>query len=111
MARITVQELRQLQESGGSPIILDLRAKSELELDPAVISGAIHLDLNNVAKRSQAFPPGREIIVYCSCPNEVTSARVALQLHRKGFTRVRPLLGGIDAWRKNNFPIETWKAT
>ena len=111
MARITVQELRQMQESGGSPIILDLRSKMELESDPSVISGAIHLDLRDVAKRSEDFPQGREIIVYCSCPNEVTSARIALQLHRKGFTRVRPLLGGIDAWRENKFPMETWIAT
>jgi 3-mercaptopyruvate sulfurtransferase SseA len=36
----------------------------------------------------------------------VSSARVALSLHRKGVTRVRPLLGGIDAWRKLNYPLE-----
>jgi membrane protein DedA with SNARE-associated domain/rhodanese-related sulfurtransferase len=111
MARITVHELRQMQESGGSPVILDLRSKMELESDPTVISGAIHLDLRDVTKRSDDFPKDREIVAYCSCPNEVTSARIALQLHRKGFTRVRPLLGGIDAWRENNFPMETWKAT
>ena len=52
------------------------------------------------------FPRDRDIIVYCSCPNEVSSARVALQLQRKGFTRVRPLLGGIDAWREQNYPME-----
>jgi 3-mercaptopyruvate sulfurtransferase SseA len=45
------------------------------------------------------------VIVYCSCPNEVSSARVALVLHRKGVTRVRPLLGGIDAWRELNYPL------
>ncbi|HWU37227.1 MAG TPA: efflux RND transporter periplasmic adaptor subunit, partial [Candidatus Acidoferrum sp.] len=45
--------------------------------------------------------------VYCSCPNEVTSARVALSLQRRGFTRVRPLLGGIDAWRAQNYPVAT----
>ena len=46
------------------------------------------------------------MIAYCSCPNEVSSARVALLLHRKGVTRVRPLLGGIDAWRDLNYPLE-----
>jgi 3-mercaptopyruvate sulfurtransferase SseA len=34
-----------------------------------------------------------------------------LLLDRKGFTRVRPLKGGIDAWRKNNYPMEAWAAT
>jgi hypothetical protein len=29
-----------------------------------------------------------------------------LLLHRKGFPRVRPLLGGIDAWRGRNYPTD-----
>ena len=37
---------------------------------------------------------------------EATAARVALLLQRHGFTRVRPLLGGIDAWREQNYPME-----
>ncbi|MFA6041508.1 MAG: rhodanese-like domain-containing protein [Methylophilus sp.] len=39
-----------------------------------------------------------EIILYCACPNEVTSAKVAKMLMNRGFKRVRPLTGGIDAW-------------
>jgi len=31
-------------------------------------------------------------------PNEVTAARVATQLQKRGIARVRPLTGGIDAW-------------
>ena len=111
MARITVEELRQKQEAGENPVILDLRSRTELELNPSIISGAIHLDFGDFAKRHHEFPRDRDIIVYCSCPNEETSARVALQFHRKGFTRVRPLLGGIDSWRDNNFPMEQWAAT
>lgn len=111
MARITVEELRQKLDAGEKPVILDLRSRTELELDPSVISGAVHLDLDEFTKRHHEFPHDRDIIVYCSCPNEVSSARVALQFHRKGFTRVRPLLGGIDAWRNNKFPMEEWTAT
>jgi hypothetical protein len=29
-----------------------------------------------------------------------------LLLQRKGIRRVRPLLGGIDAWRERNYPME-----
>jgi len=106
MARITVDELRQKLDAGESPVILDLRSSAELAQDPAVILGAIHLGLDEIEKRHGEFPHDRDIIVYCSCPNEVTSARVALSLQRKGFTHVRPLLGGIDAWRKSNYPTE-----
>jgi 3-mercaptopyruvate sulfurtransferase SseA len=31
---------------------------------------------------------------------------VALLLRRTGILRVRPLLGGIDAWRQRNYPTE-----
>jgi rhodanese-related sulfurtransferase len=31
---------------------------------------------------------------------------VALQLKRIGVSRVRPLEGGLDAWRARGFPVE-----
>lgn len=105
-ARITVEELRQKLEAGERPVILDLRAPAELAKDPAVIRGAIHLLLDEIEQRRHEFPHDRDIVVYCSCPNEITSARIALQLQRKGFTRVRPLLGGIEAWRQGNHPMD-----
>lgn len=106
MARITVEELRKKQESGEQVVILDLRSSAALHEDPSLIQGAIQLDLDEIEKRHREIPRDRDIIVYCSCPNEVTSARAALLLQRKGFTRVRPLLGGIDAWRERNYPLE-----
>jgi membrane protein DedA with SNARE-associated domain/rhodanese-related sulfurtransferase len=106
MARITVTELRKQVEAGEAPLILDLRSSAAIEQDPNLIKGAIHLSLDDIEKRQSEFPRDRDIIVYCSCPNEVSSARVALRLQRKGFTRVRPLLGGIDAWREQNYPME-----
>lgn len=104
-ARITVAELRQKVEAGENPVILDLRSAQELEQDPSVIEGAIHLLLDDVERRRDEFPHDRDIVVYCSCPNEATAAKVALMLQRKGFTRVRPLLGGIGAWRAENYPL------
>jgi membrane protein DedA with SNARE-associated domain/rhodanese-related sulfurtransferase len=106
IARITVDELHQKQEAGESPVILDLRSHLELEQDPSLIRGAVHMAMDEVQLRHQEIPRDRDIILYCNCPNEVSSARVALQLHRKGISRVRPLLGGIDAWRERNYPME-----
>jgi membrane protein DedA with SNARE-associated domain/rhodanese-related sulfurtransferase len=105
MAKITAAELRQKQDAGEDLVLLDLRPGAELDLDPAIIPGAIHLAVEEVERRHHEIPRDREVIVYCSCPNEVSSARVALLLHRKGVTRVRPLLGGIDAWRQLNYPV------
>ncbi len=106
MARITADELHQKLEAGENLMILDLRPRSELEQDPAFIQGALHMTMDEIEHRQEEIPRDRDIILYCSCPNEVSSARVALRLHRKGFSRVRPLLGGIDAWRERQYPTE-----
>ena len=31
---------------------------------------------------------------------------MALRLRKRGITRVRPLLGGYDAWRAKGYPVE-----
>jgi len=105
-ARITVSELRELLDAGQAPLIFDLRSSAAVAEDPGLIQGAVHLDIEQVESRLSEFPKDREIIVYCSCPNEVSSAKLALRLQRKGFSRVRPLLGGLDAWKEQKFPLE-----
>ncbi len=110
MTKITVGELRKRQEAGEPLLIVDLRSSASVDEDPLLIVGAIHLTPDEVDKRESDIPRDREIVVYCACPNEVTSARVALLLKRKGFTNVRPLLGGIDAWREQKYPMVEWKS-
>lgn len=100
MARITVGELRRKQAAGENVFILDLRPALEVKLDPGTIPGAMHLELAELSHRHHEIPRDREVIVFCSCPNEVTSAKTALLLRQRGVTKVRPLLGGIAAWRE-----------
>jgi len=105
-ARITVDELHGKLEAGEKPLILDLRPHEELEQNPSLIRGALHMTMDEIERRQQEIPRDRDIILYCSCPNEVSSARAALLLQRRGIARVRPLQGGIDAWRERNYPME-----
>jgi rhodanese-related sulfurtransferase len=79
-----------------------------LQLDPTVIRGSVHVEADKIMQGSQIIPRDRDVIVYCSCPNEITSAKITLMLKRKGFKRIHSLLGGIQAWRKQNYPIEAW---
>ncbi len=106
MARITVDELHQKLEAGENLMILDLRSRAALAEDPAIIRGALHVGMDEVDGHLDKVPRDHDIILYCSCPNEVSAARVALQLQRKGFSRVRPLLGGYEAWRERDYPME-----
>jgi membrane protein DedA with SNARE-associated domain/rhodanese-related sulfurtransferase len=105
--RITVDELYKKLQTGDTPVIVDLRSTAELQRDPALIQGARHMTLDEFKSWQREIPQDREIVLYCSCPNEVTSARMALLLRRNGIKRVRPLLGGLDAWRERNYPIES----
>lgn len=97
MDRITVEELAALMEKDGAkPLILDVRAAAA-RADGGIIPGAIaaHLeDMDALKHHSRDI----EIVVYCACPNEASAALAARHLKRAGFKRIRPLLGGIDAW-------------
>ena len=71
----------------------------------AHIPGAMLLDLDAVA-RADDLPDDRDIVLYCACPNEESARRAAQLLMRKGYRRVRPLVGGFDAWSAAGHPVE-----
>ena len=105
MDRITVPELRQLMDDGETLVILDVRPKDIREQD-GVIPGAVGghpADIDPVLKN---YTRDAEIVVYCACPNEESAATAARHLRRAGFRRIRPLLGGIEAWVEAGHPIE-----
>ncbi|MGA6827533.1 rhodanese-like domain-containing protein [Nitrospira sp. NS4] len=106
MAKISVEELKQRMDAGHPITIVDVRHPFALELDPERIPGALHFTLEEIEHRHHEIPRDREIVLYCSCPNEVSSARTAFLLKKKGVHRVRPLEGGLDAWRERKFPLE-----
>jgi membrane protein DedA with SNARE-associated domain/rhodanese-related sulfurtransferase len=106
MAKITVDELKQRMDAGDLITVVDVRHPLALELDPETIPGAMNFLMEEIEHRHHEIPRDRDIILYCSCPNEVSSARTAFLLKKKGVHRVRPLEGGLDAWRERKFPIE-----
>ncbi|HEX9181161.1 MAG TPA: VTT domain-containing protein [Burkholderiales bacterium] len=106
MARITPEELHRLMNEGQEPVILDVRSRARRLLDLRRIPGAIAMDLESVEAELPRLPRDREVVVYCACPNEVSAAKLAAILRRRGFRRVRPLLGGIDAWEAAGLELE-----
>ncbi len=105
MARISVQDLAGLVDSGQSPIIFDVRT-AEARHREGVIPGAIGAHPFEISQVATHYARDAEIIIYCSCPNEASAAVAALHLKRAGFRNIRPLLGGIEAWAKAGRPIE-----
>ena len=107
MARISVDELYRLMDAGVAPLIVDVRSKIARTLEPRHIPGALHLPLHGFEEHIKELPRDREIILYCSCPNEASAAQVAKMLIDSGFVRVRPLHGGLEAWIAAGLPVES----
>ncbi len=105
MARISVSELYGLIQAGANPVIIDVRSPSARALEPHWIPGALHISLPDVGPHLKDLPRDRDIILYCTCPNEASAARVAKILMNHGFKRVRPLYGGLDAWRAAGYTV------
>jgi membrane protein DedA with SNARE-associated domain/rhodanese-related sulfurtransferase len=98
VARITADELYALMSAEPPPVVVDLRSSIIREQDQRRIPGAIAIDLAEVDRKLQILPIDRDIVFYCSCPNEASAAMAARKLISLGYTRVRPLLGGMDGW-------------
>jgi membrane protein DedA with SNARE-associated domain/rhodanese-related sulfurtransferase len=104
--RITPAALRDMLDAGVEVMVIDLRHPAEVERDGMKVAGARVIAPDELRSRAGQIPKGSEIILYCTCPNEATSAKVAMQLRKAGVRRVRPLEGGLDAWRASGYPVE-----
>ena len=102
MSRITVHELYRLRQQGAAVLLIDARPSASRMRD-GIIPGAIAFEL--LLQNASENHRGGEAIVYCSCPNEATAARIARKLMSMGFHPVRPLAGGIHAWQDAGFEI------
>ena len=99
--RIGVSELVSLMDGGHEPVIIDARSATAQQLQKA-IPGAIIFNDCEPGTLMTSLDKDRHVIVYCSCPNDVTAAQVAKQFLANGFHRARPLQGGLDAWNSHH---------
>ena len=104
-SRISISELKELIDRGPAPVIIDALAPASRQRE-GMIPGAIPVETLRLESGTATVPFDAEVIVYCACPNEASAARIAQQLIRMGCIRVRPLTGGIFAWKDAGFDIE-----
>jgi rhodanese-related sulfurtransferase len=104
-ARISVAELKELVDRGPAPVIIDALAPASRRRE-GMIPGAIPVETLRLDSDPSSLPLDAEVIVYCACPNEASAARIAQQLIRMGCMRVRPLTGGIFAWKDAGFDVD-----
>jgi membrane protein DedA with SNARE-associated domain/rhodanese-related sulfurtransferase len=106
VSRMTVDELKAAIDRGERPFVVDLRHKLEFLVNPRTVSTAVRISPDELSLRHAEIPRDREVVLYCTCPSEATSAKVAMELKKIGITRVRPLMGGLQAWENQGYPMD-----
>jgi len=95
---IQVEALREALAAGAGPTVIDVRSDDARALDTRAIPGAIGIGLKQLPKQLASLADGRELVVFCDCPDDASAIAAARLLRGAGLTRVRVLAGGLDAW-------------
>jgi sulfur-carrier protein adenylyltransferase/sulfurtransferase len=94
MQTITTAELRTLLAGDFQGLLIDVREPHEHAM--ANIEGARLIPLATLMEHIDSLPTDLDILVHCKMG--MRSARAVEMLMDRGFTRVKNVLGGIDAW-------------
>ena len=85
--------------------LLDVEGQENAKATPG-IPGAARISPTPLRSSAKVrVPPDVQIVLYCSSPNQLISARTTLALRRKGISNVWVLQGGLKAWRKLGLPV------
>ncbi|GJL57482.1 MAG TPA: rhodanese-like domain-containing protein [Nitrospirales bacterium] len=91
---ITVSELKARMDKGDKIFLLDVREPHEYSL--AKIEGSVLIPLGQVPHSLKQLDPSAEIVAYCH--KGMRSADAVGFLLQQGFSNVKNLIGGIEAW-------------
>ncbi|HET9294164.1 MAG TPA: molybdopterin-synthase adenylyltransferase MoeB [Gemmatimonadales bacterium] len=97
---VTPAALRTELEAGSPIVLLDVREPHEWEM--VHLGGARLVPLGNLPGGAQDLDTRADIVTYCH--HGARSLRALELLHAAGFSRVRSLAGGIDAWAREVEP-------
>lgn len=92
----------------GTAVFID--ARSEDDFKAGHIKTALNLQEQNLDTWMPDFfaktPPDTLLITYCGGPGCHLAERLAAALYEIGYTNVRPMTAGWEAWRANGHPAE-----
>jgi rhodanese-related sulfurtransferase len=102
---ITTDVLNGQIKAGSAPFIVDVRDPSEIDKG-GYIKGAVNIPLRSLLQNLDKLPAlDKPIVVYCAIGHRGAMAMTALSL--LGYTNVRSLVGGFNAWAAAKLPVET----
>jgi rhodanese-related sulfurtransferase len=93
--------------TGGIPGFVLVDTRSTASWEQGHIPGALHLPHADIAKRARELvDPAAEVVTYCWGPGCNGATRAALAFAVEGYT-VREMMGGVEYWIREGFPIRT----
>ena len=98
---IEARELAASRARGEGPVVIDVREPFEHAI--ASLEGATLIPLKTLPERLGGLDPSRPTVVLCHRGQR--SLRAAELMRSKGFTDVKSLKGGIDAWSLEIDPL------
>lgn len=98
LPRITAEELKAKLSRNEAVFILDVRMPDDYDNAKQKIKGSVRISPYDLKTRMNEIPKDRDVITFCTCPEDHTSARVAQILMQNGYVRVRVLKDGWNAW-------------
>jgi hydroxyacylglutathione hydrolase len=101
--RTTQLSTEEVRDRSKDTLVLDVR--SDAEWKTGHIAGATHIMLGDLPQQAQKLPKDRPIV--CVCGSGYRSSIAAGGLAKNGFPSVESMDGGMAAWNKRKFAIET----
>ena len=92
--------------AGRRVLVLDVRESAEMADSGRRIAGARHIPVHQLFVRRNELPSGKVAAVVTVSNEGVRSHAAAFTLSLLGFTDVRSLAGGLDAWARMGLPLE-----
>jgi rhodanese-related sulfurtransferase len=100
---IAPEDVRRYREAGEDVVVIDLRPPEAFRAGH--LPRARSLPLDEVRQRETEIPRTGRVVLYAGTPEEAAAAYQALR--EAGYRNVMVLAGGLPAWVRLGFPMET----
>ncbi|TPW21760.1 MAG: rhodanese family protein, partial [Elusimicrobia bacterium] len=100
---VTVQELKAVAEADPKTQIIDVRESAEAAAD-GLAPKAVLAPLSNDVAAAGLLDPRKPLFVLCR--SGARAVKAAALLEARGFTDVRVVGGGMEAWFAAGYPVE-----
>jgi rhodanese-related sulfurtransferase len=102
--RVSAGEVKQ-EYDRGEVTLIDVRESDQFAASH--IPGALQIPLARIEGEIPYLPKGKPIVTYCTCPAEESSGQAVQILRNGGITDAAALQGGLAAWRKAGYAVES----